>query len=151
MVPGPGRSQIELYFIVRERGAQEGAPLRVPGARLPRLPFVAVPDAQGGAEGAFRCAEFLDRGRIGRIQFGGIETRNGGVASVDDGFQRFSLVFHIAFDRFDEIWNQVVPSGELHIDLRKSVLYAITQIDETIVDADCEQNDCRNHGEENDE
>lgn len=58
-------------------------------------------------------------------------------------------MFHVAFDRFDEIWNQIVPTGKLHINLSECVLDAISQVDKTIVDANCKKDDCGDQHEEN--
>jgi hypothetical protein len=58
-------------------------------------------------------------------------------------------MFHVAFDRFDEVWNKVVTPGELYINLRESIFDTISQVDETIVNADCKKDDCGNQREEN--
>ncbi len=57
-------------------------------------------------------------------------------------------MFHVALDGFDEIWNQIVPPGELHVNLCEGVFNAISQVDKTIVDANCKKGDCAEQCEE---
>jgi hypothetical protein len=57
-------------------------------------------------------------------------------------------VFHVAFDGFHKIWNQVVPARQLYINLCKRVFDAISQVNQTIVDTDCVKHDGSNKREE---
>ena len=45
-------------------------------------------------------------------------------------------MLHVAFDRFNEIGNQVMSPGELDVNLGERIFDAISEIDQTIVDAD---------------
>ena len=57
-------------------------------------------------------------------------------------------MLHVALDRLDEVWDEVVAAGELHVDLRKRVLDAIAGIDEVVVNADRVQHRCHDNREE---
>jgi hypothetical protein len=45
-------------------------------------------------------------------------------------------VFHVPFDRFNEIRDQVMPPGKLYVDLRKRVADTVAFIDQAVVYAD---------------
>jgi hypothetical protein len=55
-------------------------------------------------------------------------------------------MLHVAFDRFNEIGNQVMTPGELDVNLGERIFDAISEIDQTIVDADRVEDYC---GKEN--
>jgi hypothetical protein len=48
----------------------------------------------------------------------------------------------VAFDRFDQVGNQVVPAFELDIDIGPGVLTAHAQLDEAIVKDNRQDQDC---------
>ena len=51
-------------------------------------------------------------------------------------------MFHVPFDRFDEIGNQIVTTSELDVDLCEGIAHAVTFVDQSVVDSDCpEDND----------
>lgn len=58
-------------------------------------------------------------------------------------------MLHVAFDRFNEIGNQVMSPGELDVNLGERIFDAISEIDQTIVDADRIEDYCGNCGKEN--
>ncbi len=58
-------------------------------------------------------------------------------------------MLHVTFNGFDEIRNQVIATGQLHIDLCESVLDAIAKIDEGVVDTNCVEDYQDNYREEN--
>ena len=55
---------------------------------------------------------------------------------------------HVTFDRFNEIRNQVVASGQLYIDLGKRIPDAVAKIDKIVVDTYYERDQRRNDCEE---
>ena len=65
---------------------------------------------------------------------------SGRVSGLDDGFQRFAFVLHVAFDGLDQIRDEVVAPGELNVDLGEGVPYAVALVDETVVYADGPEN-----------
>ena len=58
-------------------------------------------------------------------------------------------MFHIALDDFDEVGNQIIAPSQLHIDLGECVFNAITSVDQSVVNANCPEDNCRNKAEEN--
>lgn len=104
--------------------------------------------AKGRSQRPLGLAEFPDRRGVGGIRLGCIEARDCGVAGPHDGVERFPLVFHVPFDRFDEIGNEIVSPRQLYVDLRKGIFDAIPEIDQAVVNADCIQNQCGNDREE---
>ena len=92
--------------------------------------------------------EFHYRIAVGWICFGGFETRYSCIAGIDDGFECFALMLHVAFNGFDEVGDQVIATGQLHVDLREGVLDAIAKIDEGIVDKNCKEDYRDNYREE---
>ncbi len=101
------------------------------------------------AKEALGRAEFLYRIRVGWVRLGSLEIRYGSISGIDDGVECFTFMLHIAFDGFDEIRNQVVTPGQLHVNLRETVFNAIAKIDQTIVDANCIKDYRDNYREEN--
>ena len=59
---------------------------------------------------------------------------NGIRTELDDGLQRAALVAHIAFDRLDQVGNEIMPALELHVDLGPGVVHLVAQVNETVVD-----------------
>jgi hypothetical protein len=57
----------------------------------------------------------------------------------------------IAFGGFDEIRNQVVPPGQLHVDLGKGVLVAVTRSDQSVVDRHEVQDNQNDNNQKNDQ
>lgn len=53
--------------------------------------------------------------------------------------QRFALVLQIALHRFHQIGDEIVPAGELDIDLGEGVAVGVTRRDQSVVEADREQ------------
>jgi hypothetical protein len=45
-------------------------------------------------------------------------------------------MIHVSFDGFQEIWDKVSPSFELHIDLCPCVIYAVFVSDDSVVVAE---------------
>jgi len=45
-------------------------------------------------------------------------------------------MLHISFDSFHKVRDKVVSSGQLHVNLGEGIFDTISQIDQTIVDAD---------------
>jgi hypothetical protein len=60
-------------------------------------------------------------------------------------------VFHVAFDGLDEVRDQIMAASELHIDLREAVANAIALVDQSVVNADCPENDCGDNCQKNQE
>ena len=61
------------------------------------------------------------------------------------------LIVQCALDGLDEIWNQIVASCQLYIDLSKSVLDPIASVDQPVVYTNCPEHDCGDNCEENQE
>jgi hypothetical protein len=57
-------------------------------------------------------------------------------------------VFHVAFDGFDQVRNEVVTACQLDIDLGKAVFDAISEVDKFIIDGDRIHDECANYREE---
>ena len=79
------------------------------------------------------------RGGIRRVRRRRLQPCHRGVARLDDRFERLALVLHVALRRLDQIRNEVVAAGELHIDLRESVLERVARRDEPVVHPDHEK------------
>ncbi len=57
-------------------------------------------------------------------------------------------MLHVAFDGFDEIRDQVVTAGQLHVDLREGILDPVALVDQPVVYADCPEDDCSDNRDE---
>ena len=57
----------------------------------------------------------------------------GAIARQNHRFERTIFMRHVAFRGFDQIWDQVVAAGQLHVDLRKSVADAISAGNQAVV------------------
>ena len=60
-------------------------------------------------------------------------------------------MFHVAFDGFDEIRNQVVASRQLYVNLREGISDAISLANQAVVDADRQKDEYSQNCEENQE
>ena len=60
-------------------------------------------------------------------------------------------MFHVTFDSFDQIWNQVMAPCELHVNLGERITNAIAFIDEAVVNPDRPENYRGNNAEEDQE
>ena len=69
--------------------------------------------------------------RLGRLEAGGCR-----IAGFDDILERLAFVLHVPFHGFDEIRDEVMTASELDVDLSKSILHAITLIDQPVVNTD---------------
>ncbi len=58
-------------------------------------------------------------------------------------------MLHVTFDGFDEIWNQVIATCQLHVDLSERIFDAIAKIDESVIDTNCIEDYRDNYREEN--
>ena len=57
-------------------------------------------------------------------------------------------MFDVTLYGLDKIWNQVVATSQLHIDLSKSISNAIAFIDKSVVNTDRPENYCGNYAQE---
>jgi hypothetical protein len=57
-------------------------------------------------------------------------------ARLDDVLERAALVRGVALDRLDEVADEVVPAGELDVDLAPGLLHQVAQLDEAVVGRD---------------
>jgi len=123
----------------------------------------------GGAEFALEREETLVRLQIG-IGFGdGHQSREGAAqfafgfyfvgrdgdaggfgAGVDDGLQGSFLVGGVAFDRVDEVRNEVVAALELHVNLRPGIFDRLTKANQRVVSSHQPKADEQNESDEND-
>jgi len=90
----------------------------------------------------------LDSGGIRRVRFCRIETGNGRIPGTYDGIKCLTLVFHVAFDGFNEIRNQVMTPRQLHINLGKGIFDPVARIHQAVVDTDHEQHQRNDYGQE---
>lgn len=103
-----------------------------------------------------REARFRAREGLHRLGIAGIRSRLLACALCDisrlgNGFERLALVFEIAFRGLDKIRDEIVSTLELHIDLGKRVLVAITQGHKTVVLAHEKQADNDNQNDQRDD
>ncbi len=80
-----------------------------------------------------RARKILDGGGIGGVGGGHFQALVGGVARLDDGLERLTLVLDIALGDLDEVGDEVVATSELHIDLGEGVLERIARHDQSVV------------------
>jgi len=78
---------------------------------------------------------------IGRIGRSSLQTADRCVACTNDRFERFTLVLDVSLGRFDQIRNQVMTTGQLHVDLRKRILVPVAPGNQAVVNRDAQQND----------
>ena len=76
---------------------------------------------------------------------------DGGIACGDDGLEGLFLVLGVTLDRFDQIYNQVAAALELRVDVLPSVIDAIAQRNEVIVDANYRADDSDDNDDANDD
>ena len=57
-------------------------------------------------------------------------------------------MLHVTLDRFDQVWNQVISTGKLHIDLCERILHSIAQVHQFVVNANYERNQNADYCEE---
>ena len=88
---------------------------------------------------------------IGFHLFVGRVRGDGGIAGGDNGLEGLFLVLGVALDRFDQICDQVAAALELRVDVLPSVIDAIAQRNEVIVDADYRANDSDDDDDANDD
>src|SRR5690606_35603390 len=67
----------------------------------------------------------------------------------DHGFERLSLVLHVALRGLDQVRDQVVAAGQLDIDLGERVLVRVAASDEAVVEADRIQRGANQDDQEN--
>jgi len=104
--------------------------------------------SERAAKQALGRTEFLYGIGVGRIRLGSLEIRHSSIAGIDDGVECFAFMLHVTFDGFDEIGNQVITTGQLHVDLSESVFYTVAKVDQTIVNANCVEHQRGNYREE---
>ena len=110
---------------------------------------VGLDDREQAAE---RLAEHvLALGLLGRRLTG----RHRGGAGLDDVLEGAALVRRVALDGLDEVADQVVPAGQLDVDLAPGLLHQVAQLDQAVVghdrpaddhDQDDDEDDDGNHG-----
>lgn len=91
---------------------------------------------QRAAERALGLGQLLHRRRIAGIALGGIQAADRAVARADYRLQRVALVLHVGLHCLDQIRDQVVATGQLHVDLGEGVAITIAAGDKAVVDAD---------------
>ena len=79
--------------------------------------------------------------RAGQLAFGGGDLRRPlrgkrRVARLHHVFERAALVAGVAFDRLDQVRDQVVPLLQLHVDIGKGLVDPLSHGDEAVVDAE---------------
>ena len=88
---------------------------------------------------------------VGFHLFVGRVCGDGGIAGGDNGLESLFLVFGVALDRLDQICNQIAAALELRVDVLPSVIDAIAQRNEVIVDANYRANDSDDDDDANDD
>ena len=88
---------------------------------------------------------------VGFHLFVGRVCGDGGIAGGDNGLESLFLVLGVALDRLDQICDQVAAALELRVDVLPSVIDAIAQRNEVIVDANYRANDSDDNDDANDD
>ncbi|OPZ08268.1 MAG: hypothetical protein BWZ07_03185 [Alphaproteobacteria bacterium ADurb.BinA280] len=104
--------------------------------------------AQGLAQRILGTRQLLHCLRIARVGLCRRKPGYRGIARLDYGFQGFAFMLHVALDRFHQIGDQVIATGQLHVDLGERILVTVARRDQTVVDADCVERDDRDDAQQ---
>ena len=74
-----------------------------------------------------------------------------GRAGLDDVLERAPLVGGVALDRLDQVADQVVPAGELDVDLAPGLLHEVAQPDQAVVGRDGPADDDEQQDDDDDD
>ena len=101
-----------------------------------------------GEQAAERLAEHvLALGLLGRR----LARCHRGRAGLDDVLERAPLVGGVALDRLDQVADQVVPAGELDVDLAPGLLHEVAQPDQAVVGRDGPADDDHQQDDDDDD
>ena len=101
------------------------------------------------AQRAFGAGQRGHGGGIARIGGRCLHGRHRLVARGDHGFERFTLVLHVALGGLHQVGDEVVAARELHVDLRERVLVAVARADQAVVQRDDEPDGDDNYAKKN--
>src|SRR6185312_13139725 len=88
------------------------------------------------------AGEVLDCGGISGVRGGGLQPFIRDVARLDDRLERLAFVLYVSLGRLHQIRDQVVTTGELHVDLRKRVLERVARRDQAVVGRNEDDDGC---------